>query len=153
MLVTTLVCFIHSSRKIQMLVVAFWLIGFHTPSAQKRCQKAADLKGLIANELSLQAKVILPREKSVGGILSLHGPLNPGALPVSVRADHELDQMLNVPLAFFEFHGQPIQEFGMRGELSLCAKIFNGPREAFSEKQFPEAIDHDACGQGVSLRK
>ena len=46
-----------------------------------------------------------------------------------------------------EVAGEPVEEFGVAGWLSLAAEVFRGADQAFSEKDLPVAVHGDATGQ------
>src|SRR5690348_8185617 len=57
--------------------------------------------------------------------------------------------MLDVPSAFAEFYGQPVEQFRMSGPLSHDAKVFCGFDDASSEELVPHAVYRNACGERV----
>ena len=69
----------------------------------------------------------------------------------SVRRDEEFDHVLDRAPAVNESPGQEIKQFGVGGEIAEPAKIIGGGDNAGAEHMMPDAVHHDAGGEGIGI--
>ncbi len=62
-------------------------------------------------------------------------------LPVSRRGHNLPPQVLHVPARVDEVTRQPVEQLGMRGQLSLAAEVFGRDDDSPAEDRLPPAID------------
>src|SRR5260370_31928254 len=60
--------------------------------------------------------------------------------------------LLDAPAAAHELHGQPVEQFGVRGLLAHLAEIIQRRDDALPEMVAPDAIDHHPRGQRIFPR-
>ncbi len=73
----------------------------------------------------------------------------PGRFPVGRRTHDELVQRLHPPAVVHEPAGEPIQQFGMRRQFALAAKIIRRRDKAAAEVHFPNTVHHHAGGERI----
>src|SRR5450755_626086 len=66
--------------------------------------------------------------------------------------------MLDVPSTVTEFHGEPVEQFGVSGPLAHDAKVFRGFDDTGPKEFVPHAVDGYArgvrvCGADTPLRQ
>ena len=44
---------------------------------------------------------------------------------------------------------EPVEQFRVRGRLSLCPEVFGGGDQATAERHLPEAVDGYPCGKRI----
>ncbi len=74
-----------------------------------------------------------------------------GGLLVGFAVDDETDDVLGVPAGIAELAGEPIEQFWVRGRLTLAAEVIEHVGNPFAEKLFPQAVDVVARGEGILL--
>jgi hypothetical protein len=55
-------------------------------------------------------------------------------LPIRAAHDDELQRALHVPAGFHELHGQPVEQFRVRGKGALHPEVAHRPHQPFAEK-------------------
>jgi hypothetical protein len=61
--------------------------------------------------------------------------------------------MAQVPAALDQLHGEPVEQFGMGGALSLDAEVLRRADETRTEEHLPEVIRDDAGGERIVGRR
>src|SRR5688500_14247791 len=57
--------------------------------------------------------------------------------------------LLDRPAVLHEVMRKPIQQLGMTWRFAACAEIIQGPHQAFAKMMRPNAVHHDARGEGI----
>ena len=70
-----------------------------------------------------------------------------GRLSICTAGDDGADEVLVVPVVLYEVGSEPVEEFGVHGDLALHAEVLRALDEADAEEFLPESIDSDAGGQ------
>src|SRR5260221_14586699 len=88
-------------------------------------QKAADRQYVVANLLGRQAIPRAPTEQPIVGIVDQQLRITRHSrLSVSRRQDNQAAEFLDIPTAFDELAGQPVEQLRMCRRLSLAAEVF-----------------------------
>ena len=67
----------------------------------------------------------------------------------SPRTKNDSMELFDAPSIANELMSKPVQEFWMRGVLSLPAKVTGGGHKALTEMLLPNAVDENTRGQRV----
>ncbi len=70
-------------------------------------------------------------------------------MAVGGAGDDQANDVFLAPAIFPEFDGEPVEQFAVEGDFALDAEIFGGFDEASPEEGLPDAVDLDACGEGM----
>ena len=115
-------------------------------TAACRVELAAEEEGGVADGFGFESFAIGVAEEAVCGV-AVVGSLR-GKLVGSAEGDFA-DEGFDGPAVFDEAEGEMVEEFGVTGELAGLAEVIGGANDAFTEEVFPNAVDHDAGGEGV----
>ena len=117
-------------------------INMGARAADIATEQARDGKRVVADKLRIQTARVLRRQKPVRRIhLPELRPLPRGAL-VCFRAHDEPDHVPKIPTALLKLGGQPVEQFGVTGRLSLRPQVIEHGAEARPEKLLPQPIHH-----------
>ena len=72
-----------------------------------------------------------------------------GAAPVGVTGHDRAMQGFDRPIAFDQFGGEPIEEFGMRGRFAGATKVVGIARDGLTKVPEPNPVDDSPSGEGV----
>ena len=72
-----------------------------------------------------------------------------GGLAVGGGGDHLLDRSLGVPSVVPEIGGQPVDQVGVGGPISLRSEVARGVGKPPAEDGLPMTIGGDSCRQGM----
>ena len=61
----------------------------------------------------------------------------------------EREHLLRVPATLDELGGEPVEQFGVEGEVSLATELFARAHDAYAKDGLPEAVHRHAGGEGV----
>ena len=118
-------------------------------AADLRGEQAAGGEGDVAHDFGVEAEAGLAGEEVVAGVFFAEVGAVGGALAVGAGGDDEAVDVFEAPVFGEEFGGEPVEEFGVGGGGALHAEVVFGFDEAASEVLLPDAVDDDACGEGV----
>src|SRR6185295_4069793 len=79
-------------------------------------------------------------EPDVLGILRHYLEIGQAPLPIGMREDNRLHQLLRVPAGGDELAREPVEQLGMLRPLRLAAEIFGGLDDSTSEASLPETV-------------
>ena len=85
-------------------------------------------------------------EEAVFGVVVI-GRL--GGELVGAAKGYFADEGFDGPVIFDEIEGEVIEEFWVAGELAGFAEVVGGADDSLPEEVFPNAVGHDAGGEGV----
>ncbi|HTN89909.1 MAG TPA: hypothetical protein VL242_39810, partial [Sorangium sp.] len=115
--------------------------------AEQDVEKAeTELAAFLAEHPEFAAEQAAPGGAQTGAAIRAQERRTTTADPTLEALDEEA---LHVPAAFAEFHGEPVEQFGMGGRISHDAEVFAGLHQARAEELLPEAIHRHAGGEGV----
>src|SRR5690606_15419758 len=109
------------------------LIGLDALAADFLHEQMAAVEGHVANHFGVEAKTGASGEQAVVGIAFDKFTRSLRRLPIGMAGDDQAVEMLDIPSAFDEFDGEPIQEFRMARGLALQAKVVSCLDEPISE--------------------
>ena len=115
-------------------------------SASCGIEFAAHDEGGVADGFGFEALAVCSAEEAVCGITIvnyLRGKL------VGVTKGDFSNELLHRPAVFDEAEGEVVEEFRVAWELAGLAEVIGSTNDAFTEKVFPNAVGHDAGGEGV----
>ena len=112
-------------------------------------EEAGDGEGLVAEEFAAGAEAGAAGEEAVFGVAFGEGGWGGGVLAVGGGGDEGFEEVFQVPTGVHQVGGEPVEEFGVNGEVTLGAEVFAGADDAGAEEGFPVAVDGDAGGEGV----
>ena len=128
------------------------LEGFHGRPADFFDQQPRHRERLIADHFSREPEARAAREEPVLGIaLQERGRAHRG-LPVGRARDDQAEQLLHIPAALDESHGEPVEQVGMRRHFALRAEIARRRDQSLAETLEPSPVHLDARGQGMARR-
>src|SRR2546423_1279178 len=82
-------------------------------------EQAADVKGIVANDLAIETETRAAREQAVFRVTLPQLGRRGGGLPIGGGGDDAADEGFHVPAGFAEGHGQPVKQLGMARRLTL----------------------------------
>ena len=110
---------------------------------------AGGQQGLVAHHLGREAEDGSTSEVAIGWVLLATFRRRRRGLSEGRAEDHAPQHGLRVPFAADEVHGQGVQQFRVRGQVTLQAQVLAGGDESRAKDLSPETINNHARGQGM----
>ena len=115
----------------------------HRRPVHLAAQQAAQFECLIADGFGVEPEPRAARVEPVARVFREDFRRHPRGLPIRARRDDQPQQFLRVPTRVAIIHREPVEQFGMRGKLSLRAEILLGFNDPRAETLRPEPIHGD----------
>ena len=119
---------------------SWWLPWFDGGTADGVDEIATGCERLIADHPGREAESRPTGEESIVGIAFKLDRRPLGGLAINAAGDNSADEMFVVPLVFHEVGSEPVEEFGMNGDLALHAEVFRAFDKTDAEEFLPKAI-------------
>ena len=123
--------------------------GAHGHAEHLFRKQTAHRKRLIAQQLARRTETRPTSEQTVIRIAFVEFRRGFGALAIRLAVDHQLEHVLEVPAAVHQLGGEPVEQFGMKRQVALAAKLLAAAHDAGAEEAFPQAIHGHAGGERV----
>ena len=121
----------------------FRLVGFHAWSADLVDEESGRGEGVVTNQLGGETMARSAGEKFVVRIAGQRLGRRLGRLAIGRGEQDEFVQFLQIPTGLDEGAGEPVEQFRVRGQGALAAKVLGGGHEAVAEMQLPVSIHND----------
>ena len=126
------------------------VVGVNGRAADFFHEEAAGGEGLVADHFGGEAVTRTAGEPDIFRIVGHDLGSGEAALAVGLREDDGFMQGFYVPAGADEFAGEPVEEFGIFGAVTLAAEVVGGLDEAATEEGLPEAIHRHAREQRMA---
>ena len=126
------------------------VVGVDGRAADFFHEEAAGGEGLVADHFGGEAVTRTAGEPDIFRIVGHDLGSGEAALAVGLREDDGFMQGFHVPAGADEFAGEPVEEFGIFGAVTLAAEVVGGLDEAAAEEGLPEAIHRHAREQRMA---
>ena len=104
---------------------------------------------MVAEHFTGRTEARTTGDETVIGILLVALAVGGGSLAIGSGIQEEREHLLRVPATLDELGGEPVEQFGMEGEVSLATELFARAHDADAEDGLPEAVHRHAGGEGV----
>ena len=125
------------------------LIRLHARAALLLDQQAAQRQGAVADHLRVEPEPRPSRYQAIVPVPPIRLRRGDRGLSIGRTGDDQLLHVLDVPAAFDELGGQPIQEGQVRGPFALRAEILGRLDDARAEVLLPIAVDRHTGRQRI----
>ena len=143
------VILVGAGREIEVLPIAFRLVGFDTGPADGGHEELGSGQGIVPHQFGIETPAALPGQLPVVGIRLQGGRVGDAALAVGLTAHDEANKLFDIPSVVRKLHGQPVEQGRIDRRLPLGAQIIKHLGKACSEKLFPETVHKNPRGQRV----
>ena len=87
-------------------------------------EESADGEGLVAQHFPGGTEARTTGDETVIGILLVALAVGGGSLAIGTGIQEEREHLLRVPATLDELGGEPVEQFGMEGEVALATELF-----------------------------
>ena len=125
------------------------LIGLHTGASCFFVEETCCRQCIVAHHLCRQSVGGPPGQPFVLRIHFAKRCRGKGRLLIGIGENDQFDDMLQIPSGFPELHRQPVEQFRMRRQGSLVAKVLACLYESHAKELLPNAVHSHSCREGM----